>query len=121
MGNPWTAGPWFLNVKQLNIFYREQGTSGKTALLAKAYAPNGDENAARANARLIAAAPEMAEVLECLARMAEHFPAERIYGTRVRSGAIYTVEDVEHGEASITVEDLHRARTLLSRIRGETP
>jgi hypothetical protein len=72
-----------------------------------------------ANARLIAAAPEMAEALECLAAMAAHFPTVKTYGNRVRSGAIYSVSDMHLGEAAITVEDLHRAAALLSRIRGD--
>jgi hypothetical protein len=74
---------------------------------------------ATANARLIAAAPEMAEALECLAAMAAHFPTVKTYGNRPRSGAIYSVSDMHLGEAAITVEDLHRAAALLSRIRGD--
>lgn len=67
---------------------------------------------------LFAAAPEMAEVLECMANMARHFPNIPTYGNRPRTGTIYTVADGQ-GEASITVEDLHRAAALLARIRGD--
>jgi len=113
MGNPWTPGPWRV-LHGDTIFPMDS-----EALSIAATTRQRPER--KANARLIQHAPEMAEALECLARMAERFPAERIYGTRPRSGAIYTVADVEHGEASITVEDLHRARAILSRIRGDAP
>jgi hypothetical protein len=118
MGNPWTLGPWHRSSTHYGKAVDIGAADGDNIALIYGPAENGSDNF-KANARLIQHAPEMAEALECLARMAEHFPAERIYGTRPRSGAIYTVADVEHGEASLTVEDLHRARTLLSRIRGD--
>jgi len=118
MGNPWTPAPWHATTSGNYVMAGYAAGGYPIARMDDLEAPH---SLREGNARLVAAAPEMAEVLECLARMAEHFPAERIYGTRPRSGAIYTVADVEHGEASITVEDLHRARAILARIRGETP
>lgn len=126
---PWTPGPWIVRVAgKANLPYgitapdqpydRKGGIRDITRWAAITL-PSSKEG--QANARLIAAAPEMAEALECLAAMAAHFPTVKTYGNRPRSGAIYSVSDMHLGEAAITVEDLHRAAALLSRIRGDMP
>lgn len=125
---PWTPGPWRVDprypgdVQTVDSRF-EICTPWYAEMAARTCFPQGEpisQETAKANARLIAAAPEMAEVLECLANMARHFPNIPTYGNRPRTGNIYTVADGQ-GEASITVEDLHRAAALLARIRGETP
>ena len=136
---PWTPGPWEINwfnctANASDVAYAR--TKGDTQLqvghtfwcVARSIGPitidsnhwSGDHlDVSEADARLIAAAPEMAEALECLAAMAAHFPTVKTYGNRVRSGAFYSVSVMHLGEAAITVEDLHRAAALLSRIRGD--
>lgn len=116
---PWTPGPWRAESDGIRPVIRALPQNYEIATIHRWAPPNDDSY--NANARLIAAAPEMAEALECLAAMAAHFPTVKTYGTRPRSGAIYSVSDMHLGEAAITVEDLHRAAALLSRIRGDAP
>ena len=125
---PWTPGPWVWDSRHglcQSIGDKPGSTArlGATVLYATYEYDSGPDIVvvSEANARLIQHAPDMAEALECLAAMAAHFPTTQTYGTRVRSGPIYSVADVRLGEAAITVEDLHRARTLLARIRGDAP
>jgi hypothetical protein len=92
-GNPWTPGPW------LYQGFTEAGdTSGWYVVVAphRVISVEGrDEEEADANARLIAAAPEMAEALE---QVVDYFAAD--------------TEPHWLGET---------ARALLSRIRGDAP
>jgi hypothetical protein len=96
MGNPWTPGPWSLDESN-----RIVGADGET-LVAEARRFTLEE-AARVSAdrRLQAAAPEMAEVLIGLCKIADEYSAE-------------------HGDATIP-QEVTQARALLARIRGDAP
>lgn len=111
----WTPAPWVAVPAGQYAGGVEIEASGNPLMV------QGRSERAKANRRLIAEAPAMAEALECLAAMAAHFPTVKTYGTRPRSGAIYSVSDMHLGEAAITVEDLHRAAAILARINGDAP
>ena len=113
----WTPGPWVFGSDGQRPAIRATAEAYEIATVHRWVPPFDDSY--EANARLIAEAPAMAEALECLAAMAAHFPTVKTYGTRPRSGAIYSVSDMHLGEAAITVEDLHRAAAILARINGE--
>lgn len=67
MTGKWTPGPWF-NQKAFRSIYSFGGdTSGLTIFVAKAEGHQCGEEQADANARLIAAAPTMAEALRRIA------------------------------------------------------
>jgi hypothetical protein len=74
------------------------GTSGLTCAVASVLVDQPGIEQANANARLIAAAPEMAEALIGLCKIADEYSAE-------------------HGDATIPPE-VTQARALLARIRG---
>jgi hypothetical protein len=87
MGNPWTPGPW--NSDDLSVFDDDGDPICDMAMSIT----EEDKGTQRANARLIAAAPEMATIIHEL--LATH---------------------VAHHNHPAHVA----ARALLSRIRGET-
>ena len=95
--NPWTPGPWMAR-------HRASGSSSKVAAM-RVWTENWVKVASitdtgattQANARLIAAAPEMAEALEALVGFVEHLGFS-----------------AKHGSAG-------NARALLARIRGDAP
>jgi len=106
-GNTWTAGPWrAVCGKAITLVTRDKqdknDTTGNVQICFIAGAKDADIrefNGPRweADARLIAAAPEMAEALEALMEVANT-------PDRLSAPAAW-----------------HRARALLSRIRGDAP
>jgi hypothetical protein len=102
-GNPWTPGPWVVRVAGPNHYpyaitapdvpWDKKGAIRDITRWAAISVPSSPEG--QANARLIAAAPEMAELLE------------------------QTLIGIGMGWALDGYTDSIRA--LLSRIRGETP
>ncbi len=117
-GNPWTPGPWLYQG-----FIDAGNTSGWYVVVAphRVISVEGrSEEEADANARLIAAAPEMAEALEALEDAASCLAAtfERIPEDYPERSAIHTHEG--HTETYL-LDQIKAARALLARIRGETP
>jgi hypothetical protein len=102
-GNPWTPGPWFAQPGFLTIYNMSDGTSGLTCAVASVLVDQPGIEQANANARLIAAAPEMAEALEECAN-------------RLKRAAIHLGSDEEFAEAAVA-----KYRALLARIRGDAP
>jgi glycine/D-amino acid oxidase-like deaminating enzyme len=73
----WTPGPW-TRCDGMGERYTLRADNGET-LIATAYFPRGRKNATderKANARLIAAAPELYEALDELARMADQWSGQ---------------------------------------------
>ena len=111
MGNPWTPGPW--------VFYAPDSWSDGLGYVRPATADgreiahHGDSNRSSAenlaNARLIAAAPEMAEALEeCANELYEMLDEVRL----------------DRGLDAIPehwLENHNKARAILARIRGDAP
>jgi hypothetical protein len=104
----WTPGPWRIN-KYGSIGAGEFGSSPIVASIESfwgdAYLVEGDH---QANARLIAAAPEMADALEPFSREANSYDPD---------------EDDSHihiwGDIKLTLGDLRAARAALRKARGE--
>jgi hypothetical protein len=119
MGNPWTPGRWkydagetkdgkagfFVHVNGAGIWSDQDNDGGVCSL---------------PDARLIAAAPEMAEALDLLEDAASCLAAtfERIPANYPERSAIHTHEG--HTEAYL-LDQIKAARVLLSRIRGNAP
>jgi len=62
MSNGHTPGPWSIDKEERWVIHEPEGKSG-TLVVPEIYL---DDDEAIANARLIAAAPELLEALECL-------------------------------------------------------
>ena len=99
MINPWTPGTW-----RLGNYYRSivcdstDGTWSDDENLRGYGAPMICESvSSEANARLIAAAPEMAEALEAVA------------------------VDMHCGDGTMTLATAHKVTAILARIRGDAP
>lgn len=60
-----TPGPWYADLVDLIIYH---GKSEKIAVVHQQIEPTEDSDVTSANARLIAAAPELLEALDCLLR-----------------------------------------------------
>ena len=134
---PWTPGPWEINwfnctANASDVAYAR--TKGDTQLqvghtfwcVARSIGPitidsnhwSGDHlDVSEADARLIAAAPEMAEALEAFA-VAADWEWDQTVWKRVppEEARILWSEQAKQG---ITLADLMKARALLSRIRGD--
>lgn len=93
MSEPWTPGPWDYDAGDFTIYAQEE-----THML---FEPVEYGSVTEADARLIAAAPEMAELLNrCVDALAlEHMAADDYM--------------------ALNVDIAEDARSLLSRIRGE--
>lgn len=59
-----TPGPWFAQAGYLTIYNLSDGTVGTTCALAKVLREQPGDDQAEANARLIAAAPELYDAAE---------------------------------------------------------
>jgi hypothetical protein len=119
---PWTPGPWFYRPEKNDDWgWVRGGDSGHLVACARAGRTLHENDLAdfrtrkadpyEANARLIAAAPEMAEVLEELASDLE-----------AEINARYAYRDrypTEQKAWERDLEPVHRARALLARIKGE--
>ena len=68
-----TPGPWFAQAGYLTIYNLSDGNVGTTCGIAKVLRDQPGDDQAEANARLIAAAPEL---LDALTRMLKQFPAD---------------------------------------------
>lgn len=97
MGNPWTPGPWHYSPTHYGKAFDIGAADGDNVALIYGPEENGSDWF-RANARLIAASPTMAALLESAATHFEGAPDP---------------EDVAFLATEI--------RALLSIIRGETP
>lgn len=64
-----TSGPW--SEKSIGAVYRRFNGKGINQLMVEIKGGKGDEDECRANARLIAAAPELLEALESALKTAE--------------------------------------------------
>ncbi len=137
MSNPWTPGPWRaerapFNPNQWAVQSQFLHVNGLTAwhVVATVFGADKAEEAstggachseqADPTARLIAAAPEMAEALELLEDAASCIVAtfERIPENYPESRAIHTHEG--HTEDYL-IAQIKSVRALLARIRGESP
>lgn len=113
----WTRGPW-----QKNYGRRHSPDEcdieivGDIFVLANINGPNYAH--CEANARLIAAAPEMAEALRPFAALLEIF--EQNAGNRPKEGEICSWIDHRVGERTLTVEQLVAARAALKKAGGLT-
>jgi hypothetical protein len=102
MTNPWTPGPWLVNGKGS---IRGPNLSGRVlGWIAQVNWQNR-----QANARLIAAAPEMADELASAAAVFEHYAALHL--------AKGTPDGNEKAQAN--AKHAGRIRALLARIRGD--
>ena len=63
-----TPGPWFVQDGYLTIYNLSEGTVGTTCAIAKVLREQPGDDQAEANARLIAAAPELLEACEAAIR-----------------------------------------------------
>ena len=97
MANSWTPGPWVQVAKGVPIVVTGKG--GET-LIASTACKGMLGTIQDANARLIAHAPEMAEALEQIIRVADAYR--------------------DANPMSMQADCVVKARSLLSRIRGET-
>lgn len=108
----WTPGPWEIEQPQnfaLQIVHGDFPTRHQDVAqipLDQADEYDTPEQEARANARLIAAAPDMAEALESLLRYFED-----LYGDNV-------LPDNTPTDLKATMGELRRARAALSKARG---
>ncbi|MBK8246150.1 MAG: hypothetical protein IPK85_01900 [Gemmatimonadetes bacterium] len=117
MGAPWTPGPWQMvwsTSGHFMIGIADRDGVGVTDPRFNLW--RGDDAEAKANARLIASAPDLAEALEPFAAI-DFFPdapssAEVIKVRVAIEGTAY--------EASVTIGDFRRARAALSKAKGET-
>lgn len=100
MSNPWTPGPWVVPIGGTEIIITTAEHDEHIATIA------GLGDKAEANARLIVAAPEMAEALEMLVDFAKNAPAQDYNEDRVLSWL---------GFVTSRVDD------ILARIRGDAP
>jgi hypothetical protein len=108
---PWTPGPWVVRVAGKDNLpygitapdqpYDRKGGIRDITRWAAITLPSSKEG--QANARLIAAAPEMAEALEECAN-------------RLKHAVIFLGKNEKLAE-----EDVSKYRALLSRIRGDAP
>ena len=121
MSNPWTPGPWEARCRHVDY---AGGVWPENEFLqwevAGPRVPDGRGEFYQADARLIAAAPEMADALGLLEDAASCLIATfgRISENYPEHGAIHTHED--HTEAYL-IEQVEAARAILSRIRGDAP
>jgi hypothetical protein len=122
MGAPWTPGPWV--VTTCMDYWIEPANAPKdgqfhgVALCGDVSWPDSDEKQPQweANARLIAAAPDLAEAAEPFAAI-DFFPdapssAEAIKVRVSIEGTAY--------EEFVTIGDFRRIRAALSKAKGET-
>ena len=83
----WTPGPWMIAGKEETTVY-SLGPMGTTVFwcgIQAAGKESASEEECKANARLIAAAPDLVEALEGLARMhRERFGLDGAYDTEIR-------------------------------------
>lgn len=86
-----TPGPWFAQPGFLTIFNLSGGTTGLTCAIATVLSDQPGMDAAKANARLIAAAPELLEALKGVLRVADRktveFDAARSAIAKAEGGA----------------------------------
>jgi hypothetical protein len=113
MSNPWTPGPWVVHynsdgyaigVKASDAEQHRKGGAGWPVRRNGISIPSSVEG--QANARLIAAAPEMAELVEAMAR---ELPPP-----------VSTIQELIEGADKPHPLVAH-ARALLARIRGDAP
>lgn len=105
--NPWTPGPWTVAEGGGNYLW-EVRAQNETARARRTIArPSGPDR--HANARLIAAAPDLAEALQPFIREAEAMLALGL-----------TLNDETPVVLSVPSSALRKARLALSRARGKT-
>ena len=100
MSNPWTPGPWVVPIGGTEIIITTAEHDQHIATV------NGLGDEAEANARLIAAAPEMADTIFKLADWLEGLGIDARHADRFSDETFALVAE---------------ARALLARIRGDAP
>ena len=112
-----TTGPWVIdwNVSRLDIFGSDETTL--VASLRRSPLYQSIDEAARSNARLIAAAPELLEALRPFSALLEIF--EQKSANRPKSGPIYATADHRVGGRELTVEHLKAARAAIAKAEGK--
>jgi hypothetical protein len=108
MGNPWTPAPWHATTSGNYVMAGYAAGGYPIARMDDLEAPH---SLREGNARLVAAAPEMAEALEQAERHMVGF-----YRAMSPAGNIGDENAFANNDPVIL-----NIRTLLSRIRGETP
>jgi hypothetical protein len=73
-----TPGPWFCQERFLTIYNMSGGTSGLTCAIAKVVTEQSGSEAAKTNARLIAAAPDLLDALKEFVLWGECSPDDRM-------------------------------------------
>ncbi len=106
----WTPGPWATDETEHEVPYQAIRILGKNRGICSIWmddAPVHDFNAEqRANARLIAAAPELVEALEVITKRMEQDYTE--------------VPCADQSVGAALPPELYTARALLARINGES-
>lgn len=98
---PWTPGPWEIGQNRTKTRGIDIVQRKLTTIVASIYVPKyTDATRQEHDARLIAAAPEMAEALSNMVEIVDF--VERRYGGRINSPTV------------------DNARAILARIKGET-
>lgn len=107
-GTAWTAGPWHVGVKPADVIVYD--AKGWAIANATVYHGKSDREKCKANARLIAAAPELADLA------VDTTSALAMLDVVIRKGS----SALDREEAlTFSHATLAKARTLLARIRGE--
>jgi hypothetical protein len=105
---PWTPGPWWVGRNERSVVCNTEIPEWHTADSVEYYGGHlVAESMAPANARLIAAAPELAEALEKLLRKVDQF-IEMPDGMSAAAGRALD-------------EATDAARAALAKAKGETP
>lgn len=117
----WTPGPWEVAQDDFDdSFYvrlRDNPDGiGEYIIAAEIGQPTGDDG--RADARLIAAAPEMADALRPFASFLD---ALELMSNYPKTGETHVFESHVVGRRALTVEDFKAARAALAKARGEQP
>jgi hypothetical protein len=104
---PWTPGPWWVGRNERSVVCNTEIPEWHTADSVEYYGGHlVAESMAPANARLIAAAPELAEALEAMLYEYE---------------GVYDMTAPTHHQSDAALKAESMARAALAKAKGETP